>query len=96
MLPFRCSFAQTVKNHEVKVSARKFQLRTEVIRDLLDRHHRSHRGFADDLLVSPGYWSQLLNRHRQLTPDLRRKLLDHQFVRQAGLGEAELWTVSDA
>ena len=71
------------------------RLRPHVINDLLDRHHRNHRGFAGDLEISPGYWSQLLNRHRRLTPALRRKLLEHELVAAAGLPEASLWTVDE-
>jgi hypothetical protein len=74
---------------------RDIRLRANAIRDLLDRHHRNHRGFAGDLGITPGYWSQLLNRHRRLTPTLRRKLLDHELVRQAGFSEADLWTIDE-
>jgi hypothetical protein len=77
------------------MATRTFLLNTEVIRDLLDRQHRSHWGFADDLEISRSYWSQLFNRRRHLTPELRRRLLDHALVRQAGLSEGELWTVHE-
>jgi hypothetical protein len=77
------------------MTTRIFLLQTEVIRDLLDRRHRSHRGFAEDLAISSAYWSQVLNRRRHMTPELRRRLLDHPLVRQAGLSEADLWTVHE-
>lgn len=74
---------------------RDFRLRPEVIRELLDRFHRNHRGFATDLDISSGYWSQLLNRRRRLSPEVRRRLLDHQLVRTAQLTEDQLWTVEE-
>lgn len=74
---------------------RDIRLRPEVIKDLLDRFHRNHRGFASDLEISSGYWSQLVNRHRPLSPEIRRRLLDHQLVRSAQLSEGDLWTVAD-
>lgn len=77
------------------MAARTFLLNTEVIRDLLDRQHRSHWGFADDLEISRSYWSQLFNRRRHLTPELRRRLLEHDLVRSAKLHEQDLWTINE-
>lgn len=77
------------------MAARTFLLNTEVIRDLLDRQHRSHWGFADDLDISRSYWSQLFNRRRHLTPELRRRLLEHDLVRSAKLLEQDLWTINE-
>lgn len=74
---------------------RDIRLRPEVFRDLLDRHHRNHHGFAEDLSITPGYWSQLLNRRRSLTPKVRRKLLDHELIRSAQLHEQDLWTINE-
>lgn len=78
------------------MTERDFRLRSDNLRDLLDRFHRNHRGFAEDLEISAGYWSQLLNGHRRLTPALRRRLLEHQIVKQAGLSGDDLWTLRRA
>lgn len=73
---------------------RDYRLRDDVLREVLDTHHRNHRGFAEDLGISPAYFSQLMNRRRRLTPSLRLRLLRHPLIKASGLGESDLWTVT--
>jgi hypothetical protein len=73
---------------------RLFYLRTDTIQDVLDRTHTSHLRFADHLGLSRSYWSPVFNRHRPLSPDVRRDLLASRYLR--GLTEAQLWDVVDA
>ncbi len=70
------------------MSAR-YLLRTDEVRDHLDRQHWSHRRVARHLGISPGYWSQLLNRRRPLSPDMRMILLESRLF--AGLPEDAIW-----
>jgi len=86
---------RNIKESGVIMPQREFLLRPEVICDLLDRFHRSHRSFAGELDISPAYWSQVLNRHRRVTPKLRRKLLDNELIRNSQLSEDELWTINE-
>ncbi len=69
----------------------RYLLRSGHVQRILDRNHLSHRRFADHLGISRSYWSQLFNRHRALTPDLRRDLLTSRYLRD--LPEEELWEV---
>jgi hypothetical protein len=70
---------------------RLFYLRRDTVQDALDRAHLSHQRFADHLGLSRSYWSQVVNRHRPLSPDVRRDLLASRYLR--GLTEAQLWDV---
>lgn len=53
----------------------RYLLCTEEVRDLLDRKHWSHHRVASHLGISKAYWSQLLNRRRALTADMRHLML---------------------
>jgi len=66
-----------------------YMLRTQIIREYLDRRHRSHRWAADHLGICRSYWSQLVNRHRPLSPMVRQLLLCSDFF--GALTEDELW-----
>ncbi len=68
-----------------------FLLRTDTIRWVLARNHLTHQRFAAHLGVSRSYWSQIVNRHRHLTPTMRQILLASRYLR--GLTEDELWDV---
>jgi hypothetical protein len=70
------------------MSAR-YLLRTASVRDLLDRAHWSHHRTARHLGISSAYFSQLLNRHRALTPDMRHLFLSSPLF--ATVPETELW-----
>ena len=72
----------------------RFLLRPETIRRVLTRSHLTHQQIADHLGLSRGYWSRLYNRHRSLTPTLRRALLDSRYF--AGLAEDDLWEMLPA
>jgi plasmid maintenance system antidote protein VapI len=67
----------------------RFLLRSEFVRDLLNRRHWSHHRTARHLGISAAYFSQLLNRRRALTPDMRHLLLSSQLF--ADVPETELW-----
>lgn len=67
----------------------RYLLRTETIRDRLDRHHWTHHRAARHLGVSPAYFSQLVNRRRTLTPTMRAAFLASPLF--AGVDEASLW-----
>lgn len=72
---------------------RRFYLRSDTVQDVLDRHHLSHLRFADHLGLSRSYWSQVFNRRRPLSPDVRRDLLASRYLRD--LPEDTLWDVVD-
>lgn len=67
----------------------RYLLRTDDVREHLDRKHYSHHRVAKHLGISRAYWSQLLNRRRALTPDMRTLLLASQLFRD--LPEQSLW-----
>ena len=73
------------------MTRRRFYLRSDTVQDVLDRHHLTHLRFADHLGLSRSYWSQVYNRRRALSPDLRRDLLASRFLRD--LPEETLWEV---
>ena len=66
-----------------------YLLQTQVIREYLDRRHRSHRWAADHLGICRSYWSQLVNGRRPLSPMVRQLLLSSDFF--GALTEDELW-----
>ncbi|MEQ1569575.1 MAG: hypothetical protein ABMA64_28315 [Myxococcota bacterium] len=68
---------------------RSFWLRTDTVQDVLDRSHLSHARFADHLGLSRSYWSQLVNRKRPLSPDVRRDLVASRYLR--GIAQELLW-----
>ncbi len=67
----------------------RYFLRTSSVRDVLDRAHWSHHHTARHLGVSPAYFSQLLNRRRALTPDMRHLFLSSPLF--ASVPETDLW-----
>ena len=73
------------------MTRRRYLLRTAFVQDVLDRNHLSHLRFADHLGLSRSYWSQLFNRRRPLSPDVRRDLLSSRYLRD--LPEDDLWDI---
>lgn len=73
------------------MTRRRFWLRPDTVQDILDRNHLSHLRFADHLGLSKSYWSQVFNRHRALSPEVRRDLLGSRYLR--GIPEERLWDV---
>ena len=73
------------------MTRRRYFVRTAFVQDVLDRHHLSHLRFADHLGMSRSYWSQVFNRRRPLSPDVRRDLLSSRYLRD--LPEHDLWDV---
>ena len=67
----------------------RYLLRTDNVRALLDAGHWSHHRAARHLGISPAYFSQLLNRHRALTADMRHLLLTSRLFE--GVNEDVLW-----
>ena len=59
------------------------------VSERLEEKHLNHSEFADKLGISRSYWSQLFNRKRALTPQLRRWLLAAPPLE--GLSESQLW-----
>jgi len=72
---------------------RRYLLRRDTIELALDRNHLTHRRFADHLGLSRSYWSQVLNRHRHLTPMVRRCLLGSRYLK--GVDERLLWDIHE-
>ncbi len=70
---------------------RRYFLRPDTLQRTLDRHHLTHQRFADHLGLSRSYWSQVFNRHRDLTPTVRMCLLHSRYLQ--GVREADLWDV---
>jgi hypothetical protein len=70
---------------------RVYWLRADIVQTVLDRNHLSHLRFADHLGISRSYWSQLVNRRRSLSPDLRRDLVASRYFR--GIPEDQLWDI---
>lgn len=68
---------------------RSYWLRADTVQAVLDRNHLSHLRFADHLGLSRSYWSQLVNRRRPLSPDVRRDLIASRYLR--GIPEEQLW-----
>jgi transcriptional regulator with XRE-family HTH domain len=69
----------------------RYFLRRAFVADRLDAAHLRHHVVARQLGVSPAYFSQLLNGHRTVSPDVRRAVLDHPAF--AGVDEALLWDI---
>jgi hypothetical protein len=69
----------------------RYWLRSQPVLAILDRYHLTHTALADALGLSKSHWSQLVNRHKPLTPSVRRALLDSRFLR--GVPERELFDV---
>jgi len=67
----------------------RYFLRTDAVQDHVDRRHLRHGDVAERLGISKGYWSQLVHRHRPLTPQMRAKVLASRLFR--GLPERALW-----
>ena len=59
------------------------------VRAILDRAHYSHARAAQHLGISRAYWSQLVNRRRPLTADMRHLLLSSRLFQ--GTPEDQLW-----
>jgi len=73
------------------MTRRRFYLRAPLVQAVLDRNHLTHVRFADHLGLSRSYWSQLFNRRRPLSPDVRRDLLGSRYLHD--VPEADLWDV---
>src|SRR6186997_6303 len=76
------------------MTRRQYLLRTDTIQDVLDRQHLTHQRFSEHLGLSRSYWSQVFNRRRPLSPDVRRDLLASRYLRS--LAEEQLWDVIEA
>jgi plasmid maintenance system antidote protein VapI len=66
-----------------------YYLRGDVVRELLNRNHYSSARMAHYLGISRAYWSQLLNRRRALTPNMRHLLLSCMVFKS--VPEDQLW-----
>lgn len=64
-------------------------LRTGTISHLLDTRHCSHTRVAQMLKLSRTHWSQLFNRRRSLTPDVRHTMLACPIFKD--IPEDQLW-----
>lgn len=72
---------------------RLYLLKERTVDERLDRAHKTHATFAEELGLSRSYWSQILNRKRHLTPKIRAALLAHPVLE--GVAEDDLWTIFD-
>ncbi len=68
---------------------RRFFLRADHVRDLIDARHLTHAEVAERLGIARSYWSQLVNRKRGVSPSIRRCILACDLF--AGVPENELW-----
>ncbi len=64
-------------------------LRTDAVRERVDRSRHTHRAVAQMLGVSSGNWSAIVHRRRALTPDLQARLLACPIFWRSALGT--LW-----
>jgi len=75
----------------VSLSRSRYFIRRSEVQDILDRHHLTHREFAESIGMPQSYWSSLFNRRHALTPRTRRLLLTAPCFVDAS--EADLWEV---
>ncbi|MDP2311268.1 MAG: helix-turn-helix transcriptional regulator [Pseudomonadota bacterium] len=68
---------------------RRFLLRADHVRDLVDARHLTHAQVAERIGLARSYWSQLINRKRGLSPSIRRRILACDLF--FGVPETELW-----
>lgn len=68
---------------------RRFFLRADHVRDLVDAHHLTQADVAERIGLARYYWSQLVNRKRGLSPSVRRRILACDLF--AGVPQTELW-----
>jgi hypothetical protein len=69
----------------------RFYIKRSKVQEILDINHLTHRGFAKDLDLSPSHWSLLFNGKRQLTPSVRRKLIQSPLLEP--FSESDIWNV---
>ena len=72
----------------------RFWLKAPMIQAVLDRNHLAHLDFAQNIGISRGYLSQLMNRKRALSPFLRQRLLTSRYLR--GIEAVDLWDIEQA
>lgn len=75
----------------MKPHRKRYVLRGAFVTERLDEAHRTHAAFAAEFDLSRSYWSQVVNGHRDLSPDVRRAILDHPLF--AGVPESDVWDV---
>lgn len=69
-------------------------LRTERVREIIDRHHMTLGEVAVLLGVSRSFWSPLINRNRSVSPKMRRRILACEVF--AGVPDPDLWQRGEA
>ena len=69
----------------------RYFLKTEPVKEALNRRHVTHAWFAHRLGISRPYWSQILNRHRPVSPKHRSWMLQSGVF--AGMAETDLWDI---
>jgi hypothetical protein len=67
-----------------------YYLNVDTIERILEFNHINHAIFADGLGYSRGYWSMIVNKHRPLSPTVRKCLTRHALLK--GTPETDLWT----
>jgi hypothetical protein len=72
----------------------RWMLRTDVVREIVDRAHFTLSEFAAELVISKGYWGSLASGRVPMPPRLRRALLAHPAF--SGVDPATLWDVKPA
>ncbi len=53
------------------------QLKGHVVRSLLRRQNQSLRTFAQAIDINPNHAWQLVSKHRNPSPDMRKKIMDY-------------------
>lgn len=66
-----------------------YLIRAASVRSILDQRHCSHQRAAQALQLSRSYWSQLCNRRRTLTPEMRHRMLSCPLFKD--IPEDQLW-----
>ena len=71
---------------------KRYWVRTDRVREIIDRQHYSQDGVAREVGVSRQYWSRLFNRRRPLSTAVRRRMLSAPVFQQ--VPESDLWEIT--
>ena len=66
-----------------------FYLRSETVRDILSRQHCPMQIAAEELDLSPSYWSRLANGKKAVSTSVRWRILNSTIF--AGVPANDLW-----
>lgn len=81
--------AQLPLTHTPRRRKSRLLIQTQAFHKLLHEANLQHAEFARQLGIARSTWSQLLNRHRAVTPQMKIRLQNHPLI--AGRPETALW-----